>query len=174
MYTGMWDAKVDRAPLLALTGQVETQVIGTGNFQELDLVSAFSSVAGFNHKVLGNSQHSELMTLAIKNAIINRDVSHLTFPDEMQTIAAAEKDKAATAGQRITPLTIAPPKEAFAKAVSILQTAKRPTIIVGHGARFHMDAVIKLAEKLNCPVLTTFKGKGLIPDTHPIRLWCFR
>ena len=45
MFTGLWDAKVDRAPILALTGQVETQVLGTGNFQELDLVEAFSSVA---------------------------------------------------------------------------------------------------------------------------------
>jgi len=168
MYTGMWDAKVDRAPLLALTGQVDTQVIGTGNFQELDLVNAFSSVSGFNHRALNNSRHSELMTLAIKHAIINRDVSHLTFPDEMQTIVADENDKASSSEDRITSLTIAPPKEAFAKAIEILKTAKRPTIIVGHGARFHMDKVIELAESLNCPVLTTFKGKGLIPDTHPL------
>jgi len=48
MFTGMWDAKVDRAPMLALTGQVATQVVGTGNFQEIDLVSAFHSVADFN------------------------------------------------------------------------------------------------------------------------------
>lgn len=51
MYTGLWDAKVDRAPILALTGQVATQVVGTGNFQEVDLVQAFQTVAEFNHRV---------------------------------------------------------------------------------------------------------------------------
>ncbi|MEL7121170.1 MAG: thiamine pyrophosphate-binding protein, partial [Bacteroidota bacterium] len=68
MFTGLWDAKVDRAPILALTGQVDTQVVGTKNFQELDLVSAFDSVAEFNHRVLQSSQHSELMALAVKHA----------------------------------------------------------------------------------------------------------
>lgn len=86
MYTGLWDAKVDRAPILALTGQVATQVVGTGNFQEVDLVQAFSSVAAFNHRVEHKSKHSELMAMAVKNAIIKRDVSHLTFPDEVQEI----------------------------------------------------------------------------------------
>ena len=51
MFTGLWDAKVDRAPILALTGQVATQVVGTGNFQEVDLVRAFQTVAEFNHRV---------------------------------------------------------------------------------------------------------------------------
>jgi pyruvate oxidase len=69
LYTGMWDAKVDRAPLLALTGQVATQVMGTGNFQEVDLISAFNSVADFNHRVQADSPHAELMGLAIKKAI---------------------------------------------------------------------------------------------------------
>jgi len=74
MYTGLWDAKVDRSPILALTGQVATQVVGTGNFQEVDLVRAFQSVAEFNQRVEHQSQHTELMTLAVKHAILKRDV----------------------------------------------------------------------------------------------------
>ncbi len=166
MFTGLWDAKVDRAPILALTGQVETQVVGTGNFQELDLVRAFSSVAEFNHRVQPNSRHSELMLLAIKHAIIKRDVSHLTFPDEVQTKPADPKAKAKTPKGRITPMTIAPPKESFEEALTLLNQAKRPVIVVGHGSRFHMDKIIALAEKLKCPVMTTFKGKGQISDFH--------
>ena len=84
LYTGLWDAKVDRAPILALTGQVKTQVVGTGNFQEVDLVQGFNSVAEFNQRVQNDSQHAELMSLAVKHAILKRDVSHLTFPDEVQ------------------------------------------------------------------------------------------
>ena len=170
MFTGLWDAKVDRAPILALTGQVATQVVGTGNFQEVDLVRAFTSVAEFNHRVEIASRHAELMTLAIKHAILKRDVSHLTFPDDIQTAPAKERARAKGPKNRITPMTIAPPRESYEKALGMLNAAKRPVIIVGHGARFHMDKVIALAEKLNCPVLTTFKGKGQIPDHH--RLGC--
>ena len=168
MYTGLWDAKVDRAPILALTGQVATQVVGTGNFQEVDLVNAFSSVAEFNHRVEHKSKHSELMALAIKNAIIRRDVSHLTFPDEVQELAADENEIIESPEGRITSMEIAPPKEAFEKALGMLNTAKRPVIIVGHGARFHMNEIIALAEKLKCPVMTTFKAKGQISDAHPL------
>ena len=168
MFTGLWDAKVDRAPILALTGQVATQVVGTGNFQELDLVRAFNTVAEFNHRVLHNSRHGELMSLAVKHAILKRDVSHLTFPDEVQTLKAGEKEKAQTPEGRITPMTISPPVETFEKAVSLLNEAKRPVIIVGHGARFNMEKIIAFAESIKCPVMTTFKGKGLIPDAHPL------
>lgn len=168
LFTGLWDAKVDRSPLLVLTGQVATQVVGTGNFQELDLVRAFNTVAEFNHRVQPNSRHAELMLLAIKHAILKRDVSHLTFPDEMQTLPAKASDKAKSPKGRITPMTIAPPKESFDLALKFLNESKKPAIVVGHGSRFHMDKIIGLAEKLNCPVMTTFKGKGQIPDSHPL------
>lgn len=168
MYTGLWDAKVDRAPLLALTGQVATQVVGTGNFQEVDLVRAFDSVAQFNHRVEHKSKHAELMSLAIKHAIINRDVSHLTFPDEVQELTIEANEKASSPKNRITPMTIAPPKESFDEALNMINEAKRPAIIVGHGARFHMKEIIELAEKLNCPVMTTFKAKGQISDHHKL------
>lgn len=168
MFTGLWDAKVDRAPILALTGQVATQVVGTGNFQELDLVRAFNTVAAFNHRVQLSSDHSELMVLAIKHAILKRDVSHLTFPDEIQTVPAKENEQARSGLNRITPTTIAPPQESFDKALQLLNESQKPTIVVGHGARFHMDKIIAFAEKMNCPVMTTFKGKGQIPDNHPL------
>jgi thiamine pyrophosphate-dependent acetolactate synthase large subunit-like protein/nitrite reductase/ring-hydroxylating ferredoxin subunit len=168
MFTGLWDAKVDRAPLLALTGQVATQVVGTENFQEVDLVRAFQTVAEFNHRVEEKSKHDELIALAIKHAILKRDVSHLTFPDDIQTIAVKEGIKAQTAEGRLTPMSIFPPKESFEKALKILDDSKRPVIIVGHGARFHMKEIITFAESINSPVLTTFKGKGQIPDSHPL------
>ncbi|TDI77833.1 MAG: thiamine pyrophosphate-binding protein [Bacteroidetes bacterium] len=168
MFTGMWDAKVDRAPMLVLSGQVNTQVLGTGAFQEVDLVQAFDSVAQFNHAVHPNSNHSELMSLAIKSAILQRDVSHLTFPDEVAFSKKPERSKPQTPENRITPFTISPPPEMAAKAVELIIGSKRPSIIVGHGARYHMDAIIDYAESLNCPVITTFKGKGLIADNHEL------
>ncbi len=169
MFTGMWDAHVDRVPMLALSGQVATQVVGTGNFQEVDLVRAFDSVAAFNHRVQKDSKHAELMTLALKHSLLNRDVSHLTFPDEIQTVELdPESFQAQNTKNRITPQTISPPKEQLDEAIKILSGAKRPVIIVGHGARFHMEQITALAEQLGCPVLTTFKAKGLISNHHPL------
>ncbi len=168
MFTGMWDAKVDRTPLLALSGQINTQVMGTGAFQEVDLVKAFNTVAEFNHAVHINSRHSELMSLAVKNALIKRDVSHITFPDEVAFTKKPEYEKAQTPENRITPFNITPPQQMTQKAVALLKAAKRPVIIVGHGARFNMDAIIAYAETLHCPVITTFKGKGLIADSHEL------
>ncbi|NBO38579.1 thiamine pyrophosphate-binding protein [bacterium] len=168
MYTGLWDAKVDRAPLLALTGQVATQVVGTGNFQELDLVQAFSTVAVFNQRVQKDSKHSELMGLAIKHALIKRDVSHLTFPDEIQEAAAPTTVQVGSPHSRMADFYITPSHESLERAKFAIGQAKRPVIIMGHGARMHRASVIALAEQLNAPVLTTFKGKGLISDRHPL------
>ncbi len=168
MFTGMWDAKVDRAPMLAISGQVDTQVMGTGAFQEVDLVRAFQTVADFNHAVQQHSKHSELMSLAIKSALLNRNVSHITFPDEVAFMPKPKGESPQTPEGRITPMNIAPPGQMVDKAVDKIINSKMPTIIVGHGARFHMEAIITFAEQLNCPVITTFKGKGLIPDRHEL------
>ncbi len=169
LLTGLWDAKVDRAPILALTGQVDTQVLGPGAFQEVDLLSAFSSVSRFSHAVYRDSKHVELMNLACKHALLERDVAHLVFPDEVQTVPAGGAEPGGPKG-RLTPTDITPPAAQVAEASKMLRAAKRPVIIVGHGARFEMDGVMALAEELNAPVVTTFKAKGLIADDH--RLGC--
>ncbi len=168
LLTGLWDANVDRSPAIALTGQVDTQVVGAGAFQEVDLQGAFGTVAQWAQPVLHSSKHAELMNLACKSSILNRGVSHLIFPDNVQHMPAPEGETAGGPEGRITSVAIRPPKESVDKAVALLSKSERPTIIVGHGARFNMPAIIQLAESLNCPVLTTFKGKGLIPDSHPL------
>ena len=168
LYTGLWDAKVDRAPVLALTGQVATQVVGTGNFQEVDLVQAFSAVASFNHRVQKDSQHAELMSQAIKHALLERNVAHLTFPDEVQEAKISNNAVPGTSMGRMGLPQISPPAQSIDEAVALLKRSKRPVIIVGHGARFNMKQIIEFAESSNIPVLTTFKGKGLISDSHPL------
>ncbi len=168
LMTGLWDAKVDRAPLLALTGQVDVQVLGPGAFQEIDLAAAFAPVARFSQTVLHTSKHAELMTLACKSALVERDVAHLIFPDDVQTLPASETAAASGPGGRVAASSIAPAAEALSDAVALIQKSKRPIVIVGYGAREAMDDVIALAERLNAPVLTTFKAKGQISDHHPL------
>ncbi len=168
LMTGLWDAKVDRAPVLALTGQVDVQVLGPGAFQEIDLASAFAPVARFSQTVLHTSRHAELMTLACKNAIVERDVAHLIFPDDVQTLPAKNGEKASGPGGRVALPQITPPREALDEAVKLTNKSKRPIIIVGYGARDAMVDIIALAEKLKAPVLTTFKAKGQIADDHAL------
>ena len=167
LLTGLWDAKVDRVPVLAMTGQVDAQVLGPGAFQEIDSYSAFKPVTAFSQTVLHTSKHAELMNLALKNAIIQRDVAHLIFPDEVQTIPAGKQKPGGPEGRIGAPeITPAPP--AIDQAAELLKSAKKPAMIIGHGARFHREEVIQFAELMGMPVLTTFKGKGLIPDSHPL------
>jgi thiamine pyrophosphate-dependent acetolactate synthase large subunit-like protein len=117
--------------------------------------------------VLETSKHAELMTLACKHAILQRGPAHLIFPDEVQTLPAGD-DEASGPDGRLTQLEIGPPAAALDQALELIGTAKRPVIIVGHGARFHRDEVVALAERIGAPVITTFKAKGQIPDDHPL------
>ncbi|VGO21072.1 thiamine pyrophosphate-dependent enzyme [Pontiella sulfatireligans] len=167
LLTGLWDARVDRIPILALTGQIDTQVLGPGAFQEVDLASAFSSVACWSRTVLDTSNHAELMNLALKNAILQRDVGHLIFPNEVQTLPAPAPQAGSPEG-RLPNLETTPPAQSIDQAMELINKADRPAIIVGHGARFRMSGILKLANELGCPVITTFKGKGLIPDSDPL------
>ena len=167
LLTGLWDANVDRSPVLALTGQVDTQVLGPGAFQEVDLSAAFGKVARWTQPVLETSKHAELMALACKHAILQQGPTHLIFPDEVQTLAAGNGDAPGPDG-RLTPLEISPPARALDQALELIATANRPVIIVGHGARFQRDQVVALAEQIGAPVITTFKAKGQIADDHPL------
>ena len=167
LLTGLWDAKMDRAPVLALTGQVNTQVMGPGTFQEIDLSSAFAAVSRFSQTVLHTSRHAELASLALKTAIVERDVAHLIFPDEVQTLDAADEAPGTPDG-RLSDTSVAPPEPGVGRALLRLGRARRPAIIAGYGARGSMPGIVELAEALGCPVITTFKAKGQISDAHPL------
>ncbi|MCU7917211.1 MAG: Rieske 2Fe-2S domain-containing protein [Candidatus Thiodiazotropha sp. (ex Epidulcina cf. delphinae)] len=168
LLTGLWDANVDRAPVVALTGQVETQVLGPGAFQEIDQVGAFGKVAQWSQTALHDSRHAELMNLACKSAILNRSVSHLIFPDEVPKRKLTDPPSAGGPEGRLPSRNIFPPEDTLQAAVDLLRASKRPVIVVGHGARFQMEPVVALAEQLKAPVITTFKGKGQISDHHPL------
>ena len=168
LLTGLWDANVDRAPAIALTGQVNTQVLGPGAFQEVDLQAAFGKVAQWAQTALPGSRHEELVNLACKSAILNRGVSHLILPDEVPKMRVSRQYAAGSPDGRVGEQAIAPPMSALEAAESLLKKSKRPVIIAGHGARFEMAPIVKLAEMMGSPIITTFKGKGVIPDSHPL------
>ncbi len=168
LLTGLYDAKTDRAPVLALSGQVPSKVRGRGAFQDTDLAGAFSDVALYSQTVQAGSNHGELMSLACKTAIVERNVAHLIFPDEVQEMAAPEGAAVGSPDGRTGSREIAPPAAALAEAVDLIANSERPLVIVGNGARSGMAEVVALAEQIGAPVVTTFKGKGLISDHHEL------
>ncbi|HOC38094.1 MAG TPA: thiamine pyrophosphate-binding protein, partial [Thermodesulfobacteriota bacterium] len=168
LLTGLWDAKMDRAPLLALTGQVDLQFLGPGAFQEIDLAAAFHAVAFWSQTVTEASNHVELMNLALKNAIVHRNVSHLIFPSEVQDAPAPAHAQPGCMTGRVSALEVRPPQDSLNKACELIRAAQRPVIIAGYGAQGAADSVLRFAERLRIPIITTFKIKGLFPETHPL------
>ena len=168
LLTGLWDAKVDRAPVLALTGQVDTQVLGPGAFQEVDLAGGVrrgrrvepDGAARLQPRRADEPRVQERAARARRRA-----------PDLPRRGPDAPGPRGRSLGARrggSRRSAIAPPAESLEQALALLREAKRPVMIVGHGARFQMPAVTALAEQLGAPVITTFKAKGQIGDDHPL------
>ena len=168
LLTGLWDAKVDRMPIVALTGQVNTQVLGPGAFQEIPTAAAFEAVAEWSQTMLTPENAAELMALAIKHAEVKRDVAHLILPNDTQELPGVADFEVPPRDGRVSTIEIAPPEAELNAAVELLRDAERPVIIVGRGARPHRREIIALAEHIDAPVITTFKAKGLIGDDHPL------
>ncbi|WP_345503898.1 thiamine pyrophosphate-binding protein [Pedococcus ginsenosidimutans] len=166
LLTGLYDAKLDSAPVVAISGQVPSKVLGRGAFQDLDLGAVFRDVAISTTTVQSGSDHAELAALAVKHARDGRGVAHLVLPDEVQ--AQPSSAPAGSPDGRYSRRPVGPDPDALARATQLLTEAHRPVLVVGHGARGARDEVISLAEQLGAPVLTTFKAKGLVPDTHPL------
>jgi pyruvate oxidase len=168
LLTGLYDAKVDRASVLAISGQVPSKVRGRGAFQDLDLAAAFADVSVSTRTVHRDSDHVELMNLACKNALMQRGVAHLVLPDEVQALPAPADARAGGPSGRVPDLGVAPVESVVEQAALLIAGAQRPVVVVGHGARRGMDDVVRLAERLNAPILTTFKAKGIVSDDHPL------
>jgi thiamine pyrophosphate-dependent acetolactate synthase large subunit-like protein len=166
LLTGLYDARLDRAPVVAVSGQVSSKVLGRGAFQDLDLSAVFRDVALSTVTVHAGSDHGELAATAVKRAVDGRGVAHLVLPDEVQDHPSDAPAKP-PAGRRAD-LAVAPPAASVETALGLLRGARRPVFVVGEGARGAVAEVCALAERLGAPVLTTFRAKGLLPDAHPL------
>jgi thiamine pyrophosphate-dependent acetolactate synthase large subunit-like protein/nitrite reductase/ring-hydroxylating ferredoxin subunit len=167
LLTGLYDAKRDQAPVLAISGQVASKVKGKGAFQDLDLETVFADVAAISETVHAHSDHAELMTLVCKRAILDQTVTHLMLPDDVQIVPAPDVEPGSPEGRTAIDRTV-PDESSLRQAIRRIVEAGRPVIVVGAGARFDMDPIVELAERLGAPVVTTFKAKGQISDRHPL------
>lgn len=168
LLNGLYDAKLDHAPVLALTGQVNLSHIGTDYFQEVDSLSLFSNVALYNFQVSDASQISVMADLACRQALAKRGVAHLSFPFEVPRMKVHTPIDHYTVVNHT--LDALPSEDILEEARSRIEKSERPVILAGKGARDAKEEVIALAEKGSIPVVNTLPGKGVIPDDHPLAL----
>jgi pyruvate oxidase len=166
LLTGLYDARLDGAPAIAISGQVPSAVRGRGAFQDLDLSAVFRDVALSTATVEAGSDHAELAALAVKHAIDGRGVAHLVLPDEVQELPS-DVEPSVPDG-RFGTGSLVPAAVDIERAAELVRHARRPVFVVGQGARAAQAELLAFAERLGAPVLTTFRGKGIVPDTHPL------
>jgi pyruvate dehydrogenase (quinone) len=175
LLNGLYDAKLDHAPVLALTGMQETSVLGTRYQQEVHLDRLFADVADYNLMITNPQQMPAVVDLAIRNALAKRTVSHLTFPNDIQ-IASVEEDPyrhvgpatSPTSGVGVSRPAPQPDERDVRRAAEVLARGERVAMLVGAGALHARDEVIALAERLGAPIVKTLPGKAVVPDDHPL------
>ncbi|MGB9937276.1 MAG: thiamine pyrophosphate-dependent enzyme [Methanobacterium sp.] len=164
--TGLYDAKLDHSPVLALTGMVKRQMIGPGSFQEIDQHSFFEPVTVYNETLMSKKQTVSLITLAIKHAIVERGVAHLGIPNDVQKEHHFEKTIPFEGS--FPNRAVSPPKSVITKAAVTIGKSKRPVIVVGFGAAGQGDNIIKIAEKISAPIVSTYRGKGVVDGYYEL------
>jgi pyruvate oxidase len=164
--TGLYDAKLDHAPVLALTGQVERHRIGTGATQEIDQLSFFEPICVFNKTVMSEEQSTILVTNGIKHALMEKGVSHIGIPNDIQKLPYETKIKVFEGN--LANLAVSQSRKHLINAVRVIDNSQRPVIIAGFGSMDQGDNLIRLAEKITAPIVTTFRGKGVVDEDYPL------
>jgi acetolactate synthase I/II/III large subunit len=169
LMTGVADANLDRAPLVAITGQVGTDRMHIESHQYLDLVAMFAPVTKWNTQIVRPSNTAEIVRKAFKLAQSEKPGAvHIDLPENIAAMKVDGKPLRTDTRERVYASF-----QSIERAAKAISQAQNPIILVGNGAiRAHAsEALTEFATKLNIPVANTFMGKGVIPYTHRLALW---
>jgi pyruvate dehydrogenase (quinone) len=171
LITGLYDARMDHMPVLAIAGQQARAAIGGHYQQELDLQSMFKDVAGaFVQQASTPPQVRHLVDRAIRIALGERKVTALIFPNDLQDLAYEEpprKHGTIHSGVGFSAPKTVPYEADLRRAAEVLNAGKKVAILVGAGALHATDEVIAVANKLNAGVAKALLGKAALPDDIP-------
>ncbi|MDY0941271.1 pyruvate oxidase [Priestia megaterium] len=165
LLNGLYDAKLDKAPVLALTGQVESDLIGSDAFQEINLERMFDDVAVYNQRIMSAEQLPTVVNQAIRTAYAKKGVAVLTIPDDIPRFEV--RSEARETSSIIVKQDIFPHREDLEKAKDLIDKAESPVILAGRGTHEMREELLTFAEKIAAPIVLTLPGKGAIPDEHP-------
>jgi pyruvate dehydrogenase (quinone) len=171
LLNGLYDAKLDGQPVLAITGMPYHDLIGTYTQQDVELDKLFMDVAKYNARVMGPTHVENVAHLACRTALLYRGVSHISFPVDLQEREIkGERSKRNIAHHmaELEPHSARLPHDAdLAQAADILNTGKRVVILAGRGALGAGSELEQLAELLAAPIVKPLLGKAAVPDDSP-------
>ena len=172
LLNGLYDAKCDGQPVLAITGHTFHDLIGTHYQQDVDLNTLFKDVAVYSERVMGPAHAGNVVDAAIKAAISRRTVAHLTIPKDIQDWSA-DDDRSKTniplhSGDLYSDPLPLPSPTLLQKAARVIQAGSKIAILAGRGCLGAKSEIIALAELLGAPIIKPLLGKGVVPDDHPL------
>ena len=169
LVTGIADANMDSAPVVAIAGQAATTRMHKESHQHLDLVGLFAPISKYSTQILAPEIIPEIVRKAFKQSQAEKPgASFIDFPENIAQAEIEGKEPLKVQAA----MTPEPPEAKVKQAAEIISRAKYPIIMAGNGiirARA-TDELLAFAEKLNIPVATTFMAKGAIPNSHPLSL----
>jgi pyruvate dehydrogenase (quinone) len=174
LLNGLYDAKLDHMPVLAITGTQETSVLGTGYQQEVAMDKLYMDVAEYDQMIYNPAQLPGVLDVAVRTAYARRGVAHLTVPNDIQ-VADADADPWQHVAPASPPRTAAirlpapgrPREEDLQRLADFLNDGKKIAILAGAGALHAREELLALAETLAAPIVKTLSGKAAVPDDSP-------
>jgi len=172
LLNGLYDAKLDGQPVLALTGLQFHDLIGTHTQQDVALDKLFMDVSVFNERIMGPAHVEPLANLACRTALAYRGVAHLTMPVDLQE----EKVESGDASKRNVPRHSSeiyarsarlPLPADLQRAADVLNAGSKIAILCGRGALHATDELEHVAEILGAPIIKALLGKAAVPDDSP-------
>src|SRR3954447_8644712 len=172
LLNGLYDAKLDHQPVLAITGLQFHDLIGTHTQQDVALDKLFMDVAEYNERIMGPTHVENVIDLACRTAISYRKVAHITFPVDFQEMEVKKQQRSKRNVPHHTseveaPLPPLPPSPLLHRAAEILNSGKRTVILAGQGALGATSELEQIAELMGAPVVKALLGRAVLPDDSP-------
>ncbi|PIZ04488.1 MAG: hypothetical protein COY58_03850 [Gammaproteobacteria bacterium CG_4_10_14_0_8_um_filter_38_16] len=166
MLESMYDAKMDKVPMLVITGQVESAAIGTNTVQEINQLLLFQDVAYFNREVRSANNLIDILQLAIQTAKAKKIVAHVSIATDVLRHAALKRALPSPSVYEM-PHHVIPDTSLIKKAAGFLNAAKNVTILYGAGSFHARDELLTVADLLAAPIVHTVRSKDIIDNNHP-------
>lgn len=172
LLNGLYDAKLDGQPVLAITGLQYHDLIHTWTQQDVELDKIFEDVSVYNARIMGPMHVENVTDLACRTALSYKGVSHITMPVDMQTMEAKQKEHSMrnipghTSDVYARPARL-PEISDLRHAADTLNVGKKIAILAGRGALDATDALIQVADILGAPIVKALLGKASVPDDSP-------
>jgi pyruvate dehydrogenase (quinone) len=172
LLTGLYDAKLDQSPVLAITGMQFHDLIETFTQQDVDLTRAFNDVAIFNVQVSDAAHMESVASFACRSALAARGVAHISVASDVQEMQKekterSRRNRPGHAPDRWFEGSKLPASSELDKAAAILNEASRVAILAGRGALHARAELERTAELLGAPIAKALLGKAVLPDDHP-------